>query len=107
MRYKQERNGFNKPLGYVNDTRQSKSKARSRKHQIICYNPPYFINVKINIGKVFFHLSKKHFPKNSILYKIFNHNTIKICKSTMRNISAIISSHSKSLLAEVICCNCR
>ena len=37
---------------------------RNRKRKVIWFNPPYSQNVKINIGKLFIKLVRKHFPKN-------------------------------------------
>ena len=83
---------------------------RKRKRKIIWYNPPFSKNIKTNIGKVFFKLVKKHFPKDNPMYKIFNRNTLKLSYSCMRNISSIISSHNKHILKsddEEFSCNCR
>ena len=49
--------------------------------EIIWYNPPFSLNLKTNIGKIFFKLLNKHFP----VHKIFNKNTVKVKLSCMRN----------------------
>ena len=51
---------------------------RNRNRKVIWFNPPYSLNVKTNISKVFRKLVRKHFPKSHKLSKIFNLNTIKI-----------------------------
>ena len=51
---------------------------RNRARNIVWFNAPYTQNVKINIGKTFLNLIKKHFPKDHRLYKIFNRNTLKL-----------------------------
>ena len=55
-----------------------KNVKKKRKRNIIWYNPPYSANVKINIGKIFFKLLNKHFPRGHKFYKIFNKNTVKL-----------------------------
>ena len=51
---------------------------------IIC-NPPFNQCVSTNILKVFLKLLDKHFPKSSILHKIFNRNSIKVNYSCTQN----------------------
>ena len=69
------------------------------------------MNVKTNIGKQFFKILKKHFPKSSAFYKIFNKNTVKLSYSCMRNVASIISSKNKTLLkpdnSNTYSCNCK
>ena len=52
---------------------------RKRRREIIWFNPPYSMNVKTNIDKVFLSLLHKPFPPTHLLHKIFNKNTAKIC----------------------------
>ena len=78
-------------------------------NKVIWFNPPYSVNVKASIGKIFLSLLKKHFLKKNKLHKIFNKNNIKISYSCVSNIS-IIAGHYKSLLQPKITkcgCNCR
>ena len=93
--------GFQHKLLYqenvINNTDDNQEK-KKRKQNIIWYNPPYSMNVKTNIGKLFFRLLQKHFPKTHKFYKIFNKNCVKLSYSIMRNIATIISSHNKSVL---------
>ena len=74
------------------DEHQEKKK---RKRNLIWCNPPCSINVKTNIGKVFFKLLHEHFLKT---HKIFNKNTVKVSYSSMRNILSIKASHNKTIL---------
>ena len=78
---------------------------------IIWFNPPYSKNVKTNVGKIFFKLLHKHFPKSNKLYKIFNRNTVKISYSCMKNLNSILSSHNtlqlKTKHDNNRLCNCR
>ena len=71
------------------------NQARKCKRAIIWYNPPYYMNVKTNIGKAFFKLLQKHFLPTHAMYTIFNKNKIKISYSCFPNMGSIISSHNK------------
>jgi len=90
--------------------RQEKAEKKKRKRKIIWFNPPYSKNVQTNVGKIVLKLVKKHFPKNHMLHKLFNKNTVKVSYSCMPNIATIISGHNKQLLSpkqETHSCNCR
>ena len=50
--------GFNENIKYS----PSQPKQRNRKRQIIWFNPPYNVNTKINVDKLFMRLIDKHFP---------------------------------------------
>ena len=106
-------NGFNEKLSYTENNSNNahkKEEKRRRKRNIIWFNPPYSANVKTNIGKVFFRILKKNFPRNHLFYKVFKKNTIKLNHSCMTNIAEIISSHNKQALKPKIenhGCNCR
>ena len=67
-------------------------------------------SVKSNIGRIFSRLLSKHFPRNHIMHKIFNRNTVKISYSYLRKISSIISSLNRNILSrkqQSFGCNCR
>ena len=51
---------------------------KNRKRKIIYFNPPYTLNISTNIGKKFFSLLGKHFPKTHQLHKLFSHNNVKV-----------------------------
>ena len=73
--------GFNEKISYIEKdepSEQHRNNKKKRKHNIIWFNPPYSVNVKTNIGKIFFKIIKKNFPKNHQFYKIFNRNTVKL-----------------------------
>ena len=58
--------GFNDELNYKNKDREEKTRNEEkskRRRKIIWFNPPFSLSVKSNIGKLFFKLLKKHFPK--------------------------------------------
>ena len=67
--------GFSEKISYVEKdepSEQHRNNKKKRKRNIIWFNPPYSVNVKTNIGKIFFKIMKKSFPKNHQFYKIFN-----------------------------------
>ena len=88
-------------------------RTRTRKRQIIWFNPPFNKSVQTNIGRIFRHLIDKHFPKSNKLYKIFNKNTVKLSYSCTENIQQIIKKHNKHIMNQpqsthtTIPCNCR
>ena len=53
------------------------------RNKVIWFNPPFSLNVMINIGKEFFQLIPKHFRRNHSFRKILNPNLIKISYSSM------------------------
>ena len=66
--------------------------------------------VKSNIGKQPLKLVRQHFPKGHKLNKILNKNNFKVSHSCMRNMSSMLTSHNKKILAENEMqyeCNCR
>ena len=75
------------------------SKRKNRQRNILWYNPPFSKNVSTNIGHRFLALVDKHFPKDHILHKIFNRNTIKISYSCMNNTKQIIDNHNRRILS--------
>ena len=87
-------------------------KKRRRKKAILWYNPPFSANIKTNIGKAFFAILDKHFPKGSELAKIFNRSTVKLSYSCMPAMKEVINVHNKKILTdtgrvEKNGCNCR
>ena len=104
--------GFKQKIKFdpvFNNTNQNKN----RKRKIIWFNPPYSSNVLTNIGRNFFRILDRHFPKSHKLHKIFNRNYVKVSYSAMPNFSSIINSHNKKIINENIekppvkPCNCR
>ena len=73
---------------------------------------PRLNRVNTNVGKSFYNLVRKHFPKNHQLHKIFNTNTIKHSYSCTPNMQSIITQHNSQLLngeekQQHRSCNCR
>ena len=62
-----KKSGFNENVKYS----PSQPKHRYRKRQIIWFNPPYSMNVKSNVGKLFMRLIDKHFPRHHKFHKLF------------------------------------
>ena len=119
------KSGFAGELKYVKSNGSAK---RSRKIDIVWFNPPYSKNqhwkeptscglthhVKTNIGKEFLKLVAIHFPHHHQQHKICNKNNIKVSYSCMPNMAAIISKQSKIALQSradphrtTPPCNCR
>ena len=69
-----------------------------RKIKIIWFNPPFSPNVSTNIGKKFFSLLGKHFPKTHQLHKLSDCNNVKVSYSSLPNFKKVINDHNKNLL---------
>ena len=86
--------GFNEKLVYsTNGIRRNQ-----RKRNIIWYNPPFEMQVKTKVARIFLTLVKKHFPPNHKLYKVINKDNVKVSYSCMPNVGAYISSHNIALM---------
>ena len=72
-------------------------KSKNRSRRVTYFNPPFALNVKTNIGKELLDLIRK-FPKNNILSKIVNTNTIKLSYRTTKNMKNEIARHNNRLL---------
>ena len=61
-----------------------------------------------SLGIVEFYKERKerNFPRGSKFHKIFNCNSVKICYSSIENISHIINSHRKAFLVQLAVTNC-
>jgi hypothetical protein len=94
-----------------NNPPNPRNRTRKRKN-IIWFNPPFSKNVVTNVGREFFKILDRHFPRNSPLNKIFNRNTVKLSYSCMDNIATIINTHNKKILNQANAattdktCNC-
>ena len=63
------------------------------------FNPPYKMEVVNNLGKEFFNLLKRNFPRGNLLHKIFNKNCVKLSYSCMPNINGIINKSNIAKLS--------
>ena len=77
-------------LKYTNKT-TAKPK-RNRQKNTKWFNPLFNKSVKTNVAKIFFRLLDKHFSRTNRLYKIFNHNTVKVSYSFKENVRQIIKN---------------
>lgn len=109
------KSGYSYNLKYQQASERTPDR-RSRRRNIIWFNPPYNKNVKTNIGRAFISLIDRCFPANHKLRKIFNRNTIKLSYSCMPNLKQIIDGHNKNILKKADqpqqtqvpkSCNCR
>ena len=88
-------------LKYENISPSSENKAKNRSRNITWFHPPYSKHVTTNVGKKFLSIVHDCFKKSHPLRKIFNKNTIKVSYSCMPNLEAKISSHNKTILANL------
>ena len=71
---------------------------RTRKRNVIWFNPPFSKHVMTNIAQTFLRLLDKHFPRTNKLYKIFNRNNVKVSYGCTKYMSQILKSHNKKML---------
>lgn len=81
-------------------TSKPNTNKRARKRKIIWYNPPYSSNVDTNIGRKFFIILDKHFPKKHHLNKVINRSTVKLSYCCMPNVGQILKGHNKKVLKQ-------
>ena len=70
----------------------SQNTRRNRNRKVIWFNSLFSLNVKTNIGKEFFKLFGKHFPRNHNFRKAFNLNAIKISYSSIKNMKILLNN---------------
>ena len=91
--------GFTEEAEYLEERKSAvRGKRRNRPRKITWFNPPFSQNVATNVGRKFRTLIRKHFPRSSKLYKIFNENTLKISYSCMPNMAAVIRQHNSAVM---------
>ena len=100
--------GFNENIQFMS----TPPPRRNRNRKIIWFNPPYSVNVKTNIGRMFLRLIDKHFQRHHKYRKLFNRNNIKISNSCMPNMTNAIRNYNTSLLkdptpTDIKECSCR
>ena len=101
------KSGFKQEIEFTTEDAKQK---KTRRRNIIWFNPPFCKSVKTKVGAIFLRLINKHFPKSSSLAKIFNRSTIKVSYCCLPNIACIIAGHNKKKLEEQTAdeqCNCR
>ena len=67
------------------NTSTATNNRKQRKRKVIWFNPPYSLSFSTNIGKNFFSLLGKHFPKVHQLHKLFNRNNVKVSYRYLHN----------------------
>ena len=107
-----QESGFKERLCYQQKNVNANSNRNQKKCQriIIWFNLPFSKSVKTNLGKEFFKLLKRQFPKRHKMSKIFNKNPVKLSYSCCRNISSKISSNNRRITNPPPTnygCNCR
>ena len=75
----------------------NRPKPRNRGRKRTYFNPPYSLNVSTNIGAKFLRIIDECFPKEHILYKIINRNTIKVSYRCMPNMGHLLSTHNSKI----------
>ena len=78
----------------------NKVKKRTRSKKQYFFNPPYELNVKINVAKEVFKALERTIPKGHKLYPLLNRHTVKVTYSTMPNIQKKVSCHNKKVIEE-------
>ena len=91
-----EKAGHNYSLHFNPPTEGPRERRRSR--NVLWFNPPFCKSVKTKLGKEFFKIIRRCFPKENPLSKIFNKNTLKLSYSCMPSIGKAISGHNKKIL---------
>ena len=93
------RSNHNIKLEYSDKQKESTLNSNpKRKRNIIWFNHPYSKNVRTNVAHKFLALIDKHFPKSSVLHKIFNRNSVKVSYFCMPNAKSNISNHNRRVL---------
>ena len=73
---------------------------QNRNRRAIWFNPPYSLNVKTNVGKVFLKLVRKHVPRSYKFNEMFSLNTIKISYSSISNVKKLIKQRNSKILSK-------
>ena len=105
-------------LRYNPNLRMGKNKDKpNHKRQVVWFNPPFSSIVKTKVGKCFFNILEKNFPKDHPLRNILDRNHIKLSYCCMSNMHTIIKNQNrrkldalKNLRTQVNSaksCNCR
>ena len=88
------------------------SRNKTRRRQVIWFNPPFSANVKTNVARQALRLVDKHFPRHHRYYKLFNRMSVKVSYCCMDSMAHIIQSHNARVLNPPTDtpennCNCR
>ena len=92
------KSGYTHKLQFKPPPQEPPRQKRTRRRNVIWFNPPYNMNVKTNIGREFICLINRSFPTGHKLRKIFNRYTLKLSYSCMPNVKQLIDGHNKTIL---------
>ena len=67
-----DRAGHKEKLTYKLEDRAADKESKQRGRGVIWFNPPWSSNIRTNVAGKFVSLVKKHIPKSSPMYSIFN-----------------------------------
>ena len=91
-----KKRAFNENIKYS----PSQSKHRNRNMKIIWFNPPYGVNIKTNVVKLFMRLIDKHLSRHHKFHKLFKRNDIKISYSYMPSMKNVIQKHNSKVMED-------
>ena len=92
------KSGYDFTLKFDPNASKPRNKKKSRKRNILWFNPPYNSTVGTNIAKEFLKLIDECFPPSHPLRKVFNRKNVKVSYSTTANMAQIISSKNAAIL---------
>ena len=95
------KSGYDYTLKFDPSASDTPPKKRSRKRNILWFNPPYNHEVRTNVGKEFLGLLDKCFPPQHPLRKLFNRKNVKVSYSTTPNMEQIIAGKNTKVLTEI------
>ena len=92
--------------------RGTAAEKKKRRRKIIYFKPPFSLDVKTPIGRLFLKLVKKHFTPDHPLYKILNFRCLKISYWCLDNIKTEITANNRKLTKknkkeDTKLCNCK
>ena len=97
-----EYSGYKRKVHFCRQKEQGRRRPRTRKRNIIWYNPPFNAAVTTNLGKKFLQLIDKHFPpskpRSDNLHKVINRHCLKLSYSCTPNVSSIITNHNSRVM---------
>ena len=79
-------------------SREERPEGNPRCRKVIYFNPPWCESVRTKIGGQFLRLVRKHFPKGSPLYHLFNEKKLKVSYSTAPNMLQLIKAHNMKVI---------
>ena len=109
-----KRAGYKEKLVFKPEEERT-GRRRTRRRQLIWFNPPYCMSVGTKIGQRFLNILDASFPVGHQLHRLFNRHTVQLSYRTMPNLGRIITGHNTKLLRSELPvqrpfntnCNCR